>query len=88
MFTSVSRTMLRKSLMSKKLMALPMRGLKLHEYQAAQLLKSFDVPVPFVSRLASIDISKHIKFRVKLHSVQKKQKQQLINSRRVVDQAM
>jgi len=33
---------------SKKLWTLPIRGIKLHEYQSAKLLSTYGVPVPYV----------------------------------------
>jgi hypothetical protein len=48
MFSSVSRNLFKKAMQPKRLTALTWRGIKLHEYQAAQLLKSYGVPVPNV----------------------------------------
>lgn len=44
--TSLARSVLRNRavIVNKNL---PMRGIKLHEYQAAQLLKKFNVAVPY-----------------------------------------
>ena len=49
MFSSISRTLFKKAIKPSRLTTMTWRGIKLHEYQAAQLLKSYGVPVPNVS---------------------------------------
>ena len=49
MFNLFGNHLLRKEIISRSLNSsknLPKRGLKLHEYQAGKLLKSFRVPIP------------------------------------------
>lgn len=48
MFSSISRNLFKKAMKPNKLTNFNTRGIKLHEYQAAQLLAKFDVPVPNV----------------------------------------
>ena len=74
MFSSISRNLFQKALKPNRLTCLPLRGIKLHEYQAAQLLNSYGVPVPHVSRVASLTQNKSLLtcFRGMLHSLPRK----------------
>ena len=51
MFSSISRSLFKKAVNTNRLTYTALRGIKLHEYQAAKLLQSFEVPVPYVSFL-------------------------------------
>jgi hypothetical protein len=76
MFSSISRNLFKKAMKPNKLTNFNTRGIKLHEYQAAQLLAKFDVPVPNVRSLPTSKsfqkLSNHILYRVALPSTQKK----------------
>ena len=48
MFSSISRSLFKKAIKPKMLTNFNLRGIKLHEYQAAQLLAKYDVTVPRV----------------------------------------
>ncbi|CAI2367899.1 unnamed protein product [Moneuplotes crassus] len=46
MLGRISKNLVIKGMKPNRLTTLPFRGIKLHEYQAAQLLSKYDVPVP------------------------------------------
>ena len=74
MFSSFSRTLFKRAIKPRTLSSLPVRGIKLHEYQAAKLLSSYGVPIPEVSISHSrfmLLAYLHI-FREMLHSIQTK----------------
>lgn len=48
MLGRISKNLFVKGMKPNRLTTLPFRGIKLHEYQAAQLLSKYDVPVPHV----------------------------------------
>lgn len=86
MFSSISRSLFKKAVNTNRLTYTALRGIKLHEYQAAKLLQSFDVPVPYVSFLENGKTLIISQYRAMLHLLLKRPKMSEFNLKKTADQ--